>query len=161
MPTLQQLKRRSERHVKKNGMPKYQDKLIELFGKPLKVRRIPTVTIKRTINEVRNTPKSNYNRVISQIKTNHYRKTHQSFIKKKPETIQQISMTCQPFPVYKSTRKGHTGSHIGLKDYLERKKRPVFEYENTELNYDYDLETGEVSDYGSDMDWDEVEIEYD
>ena len=168
--TLKQLKSKVIRSEQKNGVPLFIQKRTERFGKFNKVKRLTKTEPLKSINLYRNTPKANYKRVVSQIKTNAFRANNQVCFSKSTRItpIQEVSMPKQRFPQFPSTRKGRLGQILSCSERLEKSKTNK-NYIEDDLVVDFtrlnlDLEAIEVDfDYGTDPEdeVDEVDMDVD
>tara|TARA_Y100001972_G_scaffold125286_1_gene176189 strand:- start:1171 stop:1725 length:555 start_codon:yes stop_codon:yes gene_type:complete len=111
--TLSELKKKVSRSDKRKGVPKCVQARREIFGNFNKVRKLSKRETEKPV-KYNNSPRSNYNRVVSQIKTNSFRKKYDSagsigLIK--DSKLTEVKMK-QRFPVFPTSRKGREGQSL-------------------------------------------------
>jgi hypothetical protein len=108
--TLSELKKKVSRSEKRKGVPKYIQTRRERFGTFNKVKRLnKTEPVKPKMYN--SSHRSNFNRVVSQIKTNSFRKKYNSLSpigSITESTLTEVKMK-QQFPVFPTSRKGREG----------------------------------------------------
>lgn len=111
--TLSELKKKVSRSDKRKGVPNFIQTRREKFGTFNKIKKLTkTESVKPT--KFNSSPRSNYNRVVSQIKTNSFRKKYDStgpLGHIKDTTVTEVKMK-QRFPVFPSSRKGREGQSL-------------------------------------------------
>tara|TARA_B100000131_G_scaffold281520_1_gene288124 strand:+ start:194 stop:742 length:549 start_codon:yes stop_codon:yes gene_type:complete len=121
MPTLAEMKTSAKRAQKKTPLTPYQKRMNEKFGSFNKVKKIKKTEKSKPLVTFKDTPKSNFNRVMAQLITNAHRKEYDSMkTKPKLETIPELKMPHHNWPSYPNTRKGSGGQVLSFE---EQKKK--------------------------------------
>tara|TARA_Y100000591_G_C21715932_1_gene636097 strand:+ start:193 stop:753 length:561 start_codon:yes stop_codon:yes gene_type:complete len=114
MPTFTQLKRKVSLNEKRVGVPLYIQRRREKFGSFNQIKKLTkSEEIKSTNTE--SSPKSNFKRVMAQLKTNAARKAYDTTITKRPG-IKKIRVPQHSFPVFPCTRKGRGGEVLSVEE---------------------------------------------